>query len=79
MGIAVLLKMITEPRDFPGVMFRYLAISLTNSFSFWKSSGVTCDEESSIKITSATKSFGPSAADRKVRPQKKIVQKDNKK
>ena len=55
MGRALVLKIITEPRDFPGVMFRYLAISLTNSFSLKNSSGVTLDEESSMKITSATK------------------------
>ena len=55
MGRASVLKIITEPRDFPGVIFRYLAISLTNSFSLKNSSGVTLDEESSMKITSAAK------------------------
>ena len=54
--------MITEPRDFPGAMLRYLAINFTNSLAFLNSSGVTLDEESRIKITSATKSSGPRAA-----------------
>ena len=62
MGRASVLKIITEPRDFPGVILRYLAINFTNSFSITKSSGVTRDEESSIKITSAVKSYGPRAA-----------------
>lgn len=61
-GVAVELKMITEPRDFPGAMLRYLAINFTNSLAFLNSSGVTLDEESRIKITSATKSSGPRAA-----------------
>ena len=63
--------MITEPRDFPGVMLRYLAINLTNSFSFTYSSGEMSDEESSMKITSATKSLGPREAVTKLEKERK--------